>query len=250
MSHDIHAVMITIDRSPSPNFLSETMENLRRSDLATSYRLERLTVVDSGTSIEWAIPAVIPSQRVRMVGAPTPRCANLNVATALRMGQTGMPWILFLEDDIDVCANFFDSVGAWLDDHAREDRRVYSFGANYGDVKEIARAGGTSWNYPIRMFYGTQAFAIRSSDAVDLADHLEANPEHCGDGTGYDLLMHGWSKARWPDVKHYLASVPSFVQHIGMSSVIRPRKIIHTFPSWPGRGWSYRQADRQEEKVV
>lgn len=229
----IAAVMVTVDRTPKPNYLAETLENLKRGGCRDSKHLLRIDLVSP--DLEWASRA-LPGQNC-MGRNP----ANLNVASALRFGaDTGAPWTLFLEDDIDVCANFFDSAGAWLDDHARDDRRAYFFGANFGEVGDLAAKGIHAWDYPIDLAYGTQAFAVRSEDAASLADYLE---EHCYDltpeGTRYDHLMRGWAKERWPEIDHFLASCPSFVQHTGRSSVIDPREVVHVFPSWPGREWSY-----------
>lgn len=237
---DIAAVMVTVDRSPGANYLAETLTNLHRSDLARSIdqgRLLRLELVSP--DLGFAADAI---DDCYTGGASEGKCpANLNVASALRLGaDTGAPWVLFLEDDIDVCADFFDSVGAWLDDHARDDRRVYAFGANYGWIEEATAAGCTAANYPIGKFYGTQAFALRSEDALSLSAYLVA---HCydrtDDGTAYDLLMADWARQTWPEIGHFLASCPSFVDHIGRTSSIRPRPETHTFPSWPGREWSY-----------
>lgn len=240
MSGDIAAVMVTVDRSPRVNYLASTLTNLHRAGLAKSIdcgRLRRLELVSP--DLNFAADAI---DDCYTGGASIGRHpANLNVVSALRFGVgTGAPWTLFLEDDIDVCADFFDSVGTWLDDHARDDRRVYAFGANYPEVAEAAARGETSWDYRINKFYGTQALALRSEDAADLATYLV---EHCydrtDDGTAYDLLMADWSRLRWPEIHHFLASAPSFVEHIGRESLIRPRPETHRFPSWPGREWRY-----------
>ena len=173
------------------------------------------------------------------------RTPNLNVATALAVGaDTRTPWVLFLEDDIDVCGWFLDSVGAWLDAHARDDRRVYAFGAAYQQIRDVVTRGGTSWDYPVSAFYGTQAFAVRHADARSLAEWLFDHPRYLGDdGVGpdacYDLAIHRWSAARYPTLRFFLASAPSFVQHTGRESVISPGQTTHWFQSWPGRDWSY-----------
>lgn len=248
---DLSAVMVTVDRSPEPNYLAETLANLKRSDLETSERLDSLFISCSDDG-EWAANVCdgleILDTVVGIGGFVERHCANLNVANALRVGAGGPDhWVLFLEDDIDVCAGFFDSVGAWLDEHARDDRRVVSFACPYDATCTIAAYGEHVWDYPITRFYGTQCFAIRSTDALDLAEYLET---HCHDlnpeGVCYDLLMHCWSESRWPNRRHFQASCPSLVQHIGMTSVISPRENIHTSPSWPGRDWSYLNQETQQ----
>lgn len=238
---DITAAMVTIDRSPNDNYLAQTLCSLKSSDLLESRRLEKLTIFNSCPD-SWAESAILSDGQLRRVGAFTPfdrLNANHNVAEALRRsGERSIGWVLFLEDDIAVCASFFDSVGAWLDDYATDEHKIYAFGAAYPQIDECTAGGLSSWQYPIGSFYGTQCFAIEAIDAIDLAAYITA---HCydrqSDGTSYDLLMCGW--AREYDDTHFLASCPSFVQHVGSRSVIRPRADVHTFPSWPGTGWSY-----------
>lgn len=251
---DIAAVMITVDRSPGPNYLAETLENLKRGGLLTSKRLFFLALHDSfdTSHASQAMRRLDLVSKVGINGNDERRCANLNAADALSTGaRSGCPWVLFLEDDIDVCADFFDGVGAWLDDHAREDRRIYAFGANYHWVEEAMVEGRAAADYPIGQFYGTQAIALRSEDAADLAVYLAEHrvtqvrqvlPDgsiNLASGSGYDILMTGWALKRWPEVRHFLTSAPSMVQHVGRTSAILPREGVHTFPSWPGREWSY-----------
>lgn len=246
---DIAAVMVTIDRSPGVNYLAETLANLGRDSWGD--RLVSFDLYDSGgpSCPHWVrgtlpgttlkVPTLV--SRIGHLWPDRPVCPNRNVAGALRGGsEVDVPWVLFLEDDIDVCADFFDSVGAWLDDHAREDRRLYAFGANYRWVEEAMAEGRAAADYPLGQFYGTQAIALRSEDAASLSAYLV---EHCydrtEDGTCYDLLMADWARQTWPEIRHFLASAPSLIQHIGRTSSIRPRAETHTFPSWPGREWSY-----------
>ncbi len=238
---DITAAMVTIDRSPNDNYLVQTLHGLASSDLLESSRLEALTIFDSCAD-SWAESVIQSADQLRRVGVFTP-ChrlnANLNVAEALRQsGELSSQWVLFLEDDIAVCASFFDSVGAWLDDYATDEHRLYAFGAAYPHIDECVTKGLSSWEYPIGSFYGTQCFAIEAMDAMDLAAYLTS---HCYDrefdGTAYDLLMCDWAVEYGED--HFLASCPSFVQHTGRSSIIRPRDQTHIFTSWPGVDWSY-----------
>ncbi len=261
---DIAVVVVTVDRQPkAQNYLEATLDNLARAGVLASPRLHGLHIVDSGGSEAWPDAAIVlhpyrdgrhhvwrqPSDEsvitVHRPGDGQRRTPNENVATALLVGAgTDARWVLFLEDDIDVCGWFLDSVGAWLDAHARDDRRVYAFGAAYQQILDVVTRGGTSWDYPVSAFYGTQAFAVRHADARSLAEWLFDHPRYLGDdGVGrdacYDLAIHRWSAARYPTLRFFLASAPSFVQHTGRSSVIQPRAVTHTFDSWPGRDWSY-----------
>lgn len=204
--------MITVDRCPS--YLQTTLHNLLRSS---------------------------PSSDMSITLSTNPVCANLNVANALMRGSEQAPWVLFLEDDIDVCNDFLGSVSRWLSDHADDQYILYPLGAAYPWVDNAVLNNQPAVEYPVDKFYGTQAFVIRAHDAVSLAQYLQ---DHCydrtDDGTAYDLLIADWHKTHYPDLPHLLTPAPSFVQHIGMTSVIRPRPVVHTFSSWPGREWTYK----------
>ena len=257
---DIAAVMVTVDRSVrgQTNYLAETLANLVRGGMLTTPRLTLFEIHDSGTSARpygWATDErdkVFYDDRFGEVyGHPEPVCANLNVAAALASGAASdAEFVLFLEDDIDVCADFFDSVGAWLDDHAAPDRLVYAFACPYPQVTDAAAGGATSWDYPIKgAFYGTQAFAVRSEDAADLAAFLRADPYRMNPGGScWDLIMQIWALEK--GAEFFLASAPSFAEHIGRESVVAPRPATHTCPSWPGREWSYLQAHLGAEQAV
>lgn len=244
---DITAAMVTIDRSPNDNYLVQTLGSLLQSDLLTSSRLESFTVFDSAAD-RWAEGIMLSDDQLcDKFGAMTPESkltVNENVSRALQYsGRRSSDWVIFIEDDIAVCASFFDSVGAWLDDHATDEHRLYAFGAAYPQIDECLAKGLSLWQYPIGSFYGTQCFAIEATTAIDLSTYLT---NHCydreSDGTAYDLLMCDWAREYGED--YFIASCPSFVQHVGRSSIIRPRAETHTFPSWPGIDWSYKAQER------
>ncbi len=240
MIQEIAPVMITVDREPKTNYLSRTLHNLLlRQGI---YMSPNLQIFDSRPG-GFAQSVVFNLGLADQVHIDTPtetRCANLNVAAALRGGAFSSDWVLFLEDDIDVCGYFIDSVLAWLSDHVTEEYQVYPLGANYMDVISRYHEVKTSWKYPIEKFYGTQAFALRSEDALNLAEFLERDPYHFNEeGTSWDLIMHLWSKHKYPDSDHFLTPCPSFVQHIGRNSTVKPRDDVHIFPSFPGPYWVY-----------
>jgi hypothetical protein len=244
---DIAVAMITMDRTPTQNYLRETLLNLQRAGVFASDRLRSFDLLDSGSPGLAAflcreVPAGVD---VRVQSAK--RSANRNAATALRTGaESGAKWVLFLEDDIDVCGSFLDGVGAWLDDVTSGDHgvyAVYALGANYTFVADAAERGLHAVNYPVAAFYGTQAMVLRRDVAVDLASWLEAHEFDLNpDGIAYDLHMHQWAKAR--GIEDFLVAAPSFVQHIGRASIVQPRAETHTFPSWPGREWTYTRKER------
>jgi hypothetical protein len=214
---------------------------LERSEVWQSEHLHSFHLFDSGGSKNWPGEALFGSGiqgEIHVHMTVSPRVANENVAAAIGYAASlKSKWVLFLEDDIDVCGEFLDSVFLWLEE--QDEYPLYSFGASYIDVCLPKR---TSWEYPMGLFYGTQAIAFRSEKALDFSKYLKGNVfTKNKEGAAYDLIMANWSKTRWPENKYFLASAPSFVQHIGMESVINPREKVHTFYSFPGNEWSYRQ---------
>lgn len=238
MMKDIAVAMITVNRAPRTNYLFDTFKNLTRGGVWNSERLHSFYLVDSGDDCLWC-GDIDSAKSIFFVPAEhgSRRTPTDNAAMALMVaGSTDAKWVLFLEDDIDVCDQFLDSVGSWLDDHDRSDRHVFAFGAAYDALVDLHRKGKTSWQYPIDGFYGTQAFAVRAADALSLGKFFMNSLQP----SAYDLLMHRWARQNWPETKFFMASVPSFVEHTGRESTIAPRAETHTFQAWVGHGWSYR----------
>lgn len=232
----INAVMITKDRAPAKNYLLQSLKSLASSDYE---RCLSLTVCDQSVikyPETFAHKAVGKSglKNVLFTYTDARLSANENVANALTYAANlSGSWVLFLEDDITVGPRFFESTALWLDDHMRPDRYVYPLCANYPPVLQRTLDGYTAWDYPIRQFYGTQAFAIRPQHALDLAAYIRDDPYRVNrDGTAWDLIMHEWALSRWPDIAHFLTPCPSFIQHAGRASLVNPRAHTHVFPSF------------------
>lgn len=257
---DIAIVLITMDRTPrgKDNYLTTTLANFKRAGVFSSPRLHSFHVCDSGSPSGWLVSEV---ESVGLSGFLSlhmdgNRLACENAGYALVTGgKTDATWTLFCEDDLDLCVDFLDSVGRWLDDHGTgptSDRyRVFIFGTPYPQVQWCVERDLTSWEYPVPNFYGTQCFAIRREDALSLGAYLLSNPRVRGifNPNAYDLMFHDWMANTYPTpddgytdpTPHlFLASVPSFVQHVGRQSVCTGKDITHTFESWPGQDWSYK----------
>ncbi len=233
--NDIAVVMVTVDRSPLENYLARTLSNLSRSGVFKSRRLDSFHLIDSGDKMGGYGAKDIQDQICYHPSESVKRSPNANVSEAIHVGSMcEVEWILFLEDDIDVCADFLDGVGAWLDKYGKMKKPVFLFGSMW------SRKDGEYTEVQLQHFFGTQAFVIRVQDGPSLSDWLEEHEyTKSKDGASYDLLMGDWSKKNWPESNHFAVSSPSFVQHIGMNSVINPRNDVHMFPSWPGKDWSY-----------
>lgn len=135
------------------------------------------------------------------------RCLEVGVAEA---GADG--WVLFLEDDLEVCDGFLWRVDQWLDLHARPATAplaLYSFYCPYG--RSIQAASGC-WDYPLTWFNGCQALALRAAHARDAI--LDIRPRLAGwDGPGgFDRLLSAWLQTSGGSL---YASNPSLVQHVG-----------------------------------
>lgn len=168
-----------------------------------------------------------------------------NAAHAIRLGvDANRPWVLVLEDDLDFCADFLGSVARWLGEHEDPRYPMYVFGANYEQIERRWARGATSWEYPCSAFYGAQALCWRREEAQHLIGWLGDDPHYNGvRDHGHDLLLQRWGKERWEArgsgerPPFFLASCPSFVDHVGEQSGIGNR--FFRFGSWQGREWSY-----------
>lgn len=262
---NIVLTMITVDRSSSgrENYLNETVENLTRSNARFIHeQLFPSRVTDAHWQSVWHYRSSASENTKDVTPADRDYLPCENAGRALVGGADiaallGCEWVLFCEDDLDFCAEFSSSVAVWLDDHASDDYRVYPFGCAYPNVELLARPGAsmivngsiidnpTYWRYPCTKFYGTQCFAIRRDDARSLGEYLLTNPDVRGVKApgAYDLMIHDWMAREYPNEHFFLASVPSFVQHIGRQSVCTGLEVTHTFPSWKGREWRYRGRD-------
>lgn len=242
---DIAAVMITVDRTSrgKTDYLPTTIENWAQSHKFGARLLHSFTVCDSGSPAGWSGFAFLKKYDITISYAPVGgRLACQNAGHALIVGGlSGAPWVLFMEDDLDFCRDFLGSVGRFLDKYGHDERyRLFAFGAAYDQINQAVRNGDDCWPYPIDAFYGTQCFAIRAADAVSLGNYISSNPpiRTVNNPDAYDLMFHTWAKNLYPG-NCFLASAPSFVQHIGRQSICTGKDETHRFESWPGREWTY-----------
>lgn len=242
----VAVVMRTIDRSPRRNFLGKTLGSFARSGVFESDHFASMDIVDSGSPdplgyFEYeAAPHVEASHDILVHHGEelTPNACATRAHEAALIRDSD--WVLFCEDDINVCGRFLDSVALWLADHADPSYPLYSFGANYVQVSEFTHQGRTCWPYPVDSFYGSQCYAVSAEANRELvpwlADHPlpSCAPPGC-DERGHDLRLQDWGRDR--DAEFFLATVPSFIDHIGYDTAMGCR--FYTFRSWPGPDWSY-----------
>jgi hypothetical protein len=246
---DIAWVMRTVDRSPQTNYLGATLRRLEASageDEEACSILGDLIIVDSRPddptrSTPWWGPHVSGLFHPRIVPAATRLTNNQNAIRALEVGlATGKPWICHLEDDIDVIDRFFDGVAQWLTDHTVDWRNpeylLYTFHAPYKGVRVAVAEGHTSWRYAVSGFYGNQCWAMGRDAAERLLTRLYAQVPTWSSGQGFDLLIKEWATIEGDT--HFLASAPSFVQHVGTESSLHLGR-FHQNGSFPGQTWRY-----------
>ena len=228
-----------------PNYLRRTLENLQRAGVFDSRHLAGdVVLVDSGVGPDPRVFLATEANgfpRVRVDSAP--RTLHQNAAHAIRVAAQNeqADWALVLEDDIDVCARFLESVAKWLEDHAVDGLMLYSFGANYAQIRQCRARGEAVWMYPCHAFYGALACAWRREHAAALAEWLGQDPgliQKDGEKVrdrGHDLLLGRWGRTM--GLAHFRASAPCFIQHIGLESGLGNRKI--EYGGWSGPTWSY-----------
>lgn len=236
----------TMDRAPRRNFLGATLANLARAGVFDSEHFHSLTLVDSGSPDFQAfwnaeVGAALPTKYRDKIARDLPdeggrRTLHQNAARAIRVAaRAGADLALVIEDDIDVVDGFLETVAAWFRDH-EEPGQMYVLGANYARVQYLAGLGRTRWEYPCDKFYGAQALLWRTETAAAVAEWLGEDPDFEGDRTrSHDLLLGKWGAEAGPG--HFVASVPSLVQHIGNESSIGNEPFV--FPSFPGHGYEY-----------
>ena len=228
------------------DYLNTTLENLERGGVFESRHLVgKVQIIDTSRS---KIRQRISSNLLEKVRVNSPdrdewRTLQQNAQIALEAASQRMraKWVLVLEDDIDVCKNFLESVYKWLQDHKSKRRRMYVFGANYQQILNAVQEGKSYWDYPVGAFYGAQACAWTREDAASIAAWLGSDPDYNGArNNGHDMNLQVWGRQQ--NLNFFRASAPSFVQHIGERSGINNR--FFQFLSWPGRDWVYKSNRR------
>lgn len=236
MQHSWCVVLNTLDRSPGPNYLGATLEGLRRSIA----HLE-IQVVDGGSPdvVAYARAARLWSNGVTLHPAPaghTPLTRNDAGMRCLEIAvRCGSEWVLFLEDDLAVCDDLLGSVDRWVADRpVAPGPTVYSFYCPFGRAFQEGIAG--AWDYPVSWFNGCQAFALRSDLISGALADMRARLPMWGSPGGFDRLISAWLMASGGQL---IASVPSFVQHVGYQTAMGYPH-WHQSPTFPGVDWSYR----------
>jgi len=249
----VSIVIQTRDRTPAGkrNYLGETLRNLTRSGLCHAQTPFTLDIVDGGSPNpeQFYQEEVLPfSSGLWPIFHPGEPCtAQANAAASWQVAAeqaygTDAAWVMVLEDDLDVCADFLDETVQWLAQHAREDRRLYPLGCPYAGVARAAAAGHSSWEYPVSAYWASQATVARPEDAASLARYV-AGYQGTIPTCSQDWIIRDWAQQTYPQIAHVLSPAPGLVQHIGRESLLGVERLkldpqaiqFFEFPSWRGR---------------
>jgi len=171
---------------------------------------------------------------------------NMNGVGALRAAARDNPdWVVFLEDDIDIINDFINSLQAWLDAFARDDVFFYPLGSFYAGITQSRRAYGF-WEMPLHLYYGSQAVAFRTHDALHYAHWLD---EHQGDTTPewsqwrfdqhFDMHLAMWQRMVGGNNEITITPSPCFVDHVGENSIMGTWERTGRMLDFAGRDWSF-----------
>lgn len=229
--------MTTANRAPRRNYIIPTLAQL----FMQGVHVQHIHVFASSPDVGWlyheaAIYGMDLSELCTLHVPEKVLTRNEN-GLALLQAMPKCDWVVHLEDDLAFCKDFLGSVERWLAKHANH-RKVYTFCVFKGTPPATVEA----WDQP-RTSYGCMAVAMRYKDVKDFASYVKFElPKWrltMSDGwrkSGFDMLMRKW--AREP----FVASYPSFAQHVGDESLthaFRNRPIMRS-PHFAGVDWSYR----------
>lgn len=225
--------MRTVDRSPvARNYAAETLANLERAGAYRSRHFAGFSIACSTDSVAhlgehpWRV--IVPGEGWKM----TPNETALHaIAAAAQVAEAD--WIFHLEDDLDFCARFLESVACWIVDEVKPSDRLLTFATLKTAVAKLGDR--RSFLYPMPKFHGSQCYAVRAADASSLVAYLTDHPTYEGTHQCHDLLLHGWLAEVGGDIR---ATVPSFVDHVGLESKLSPGS-RHVVTGFPGHTWKY-----------
>lgn len=217
--------MRTADRSPKPNYLGATIRSLISGGVAG----EDIHVFATSPDSEWLMYE--PHDTVLLYTPSRTRTANQNgIAPIALLDRVDADWIILSEDDLEWCADPIGSMTRWLETYATPDVVMYRFFA----FDRLTPVGKHAASAPLREMKGSQAVALRASDARRFAAWAKAHPldwrpkgapfQH-RPHDGFDKLLGYWALQDRPSMTTGLVSRPFFVRHVGVQSSLHTRGV-------------------------
>jgi hypothetical protein len=250
------AIGIETKTRPNRSYLAQTFDNLERAGVRTSPYL----------AYDGLLPAVTVSYGDTRTRHQNARNAIRNAVCQAK--ETGAEWVMKLEDDLDFTDDFLGNVGRWLEDYGNQPYLMFTFAATFEQVSQSrwqdgetnifqpgtsfptvrgALANGkTAMQGWLHGFWGALCLVWRTEVAEQLVEWMGEDPCYVDAqgiahrDRGHDLLLQTF--AEHMGARRFLASCPSFVQHIGRDSNLSRTDLGHTQPfvEFPFAGRDYR----------
>lgn len=248
----------SLDRSPKENYLKKTLENFDDSGIFKSRIPHEVHIFDSGSRDIDYIPTCYPLEihfplqneidKIRDIyNDPTRNQITLRqnmVCMATYCSNTDADFVIMMEDDVETCGNFLESVDSWVEKNFKPNKDklmpVVSFFTPRKQIVEKFKSGESIWRYQASKYYGRQCTMVRKKDCSSIANWFINYFK--GKSGGHDLVLQGWMINKFSRRTHLYASSPCFVQHIGRFSSFVDRKKDRLKPisySYQGKKWSY-----------
>jgi len=247
-----------LDRAPNENYIENTLNNLEQSGVFHSDVPHEVHIFDSGShsldyipkayDLEIHSPLQSEVDKIREIyNDPERNQITLRqnmVCMADYFSKSDADFAIMMEDDIETCGSFLESVDLWVDRNFKPQKDklmpVVSFFTPRVGVRAAFRSGQSVWRYPAHKYYGRQCTMVRKEDCASIADWFIQFFK--GKSGGHDLVLQGWMLNKFSRRTHLYSSAPCFAQHIGRYSSFVDRKKTRIKPishSYQGREWRY-----------
>lgn len=222
-------VMTTADRSPKTNYVGPTVRRCLGAGLQP-------ILFPTDPDVRW-LHRLFPLEEVEIRVPPRRLNRVENGATAL-IDVPECDWVLHLEDDVTPCVDAAGSVTRWLEQYARDDRRIVLFWSH--DAYPSIGVG----DHSIERRFGGVAVAMRHDDAVSCGLWCRKHAPTWRQGQarlrGFDKMMAQWHRVAYPQIAAVSVSLPNLFQHDGKESSLAhlaPRGRFEQSPTFTGEAW-------------
>ena len=231
----------TANRAPKRNYLRETVRSLHVGGVAAA----DIHIFPTDPDIEWLLSERF-DHATSIHEAFEPRLPNANgLAPIAYLDECQADWIVLSEDDLEWNRDPLGSIARWLADYARPFVSVYRFFA----FDRLTGLHTHAAKAPLREQKGSQAVALRATDARRFAAWAQAHPldwrpkdapYQDQPHNGFDKLIGYWALQDGA-VDYGLVSQPFFVRHLGVESSLHHvgRRMDAAFG---GAHWTYTSA--------